>query len=132
MLPDADSIPVPSQGVISSIKSFAASFASHLRTRLQLFATEFAEEKIRLTSLLFGVLSAFFSFFVAIILAIFFVIVAVWDTPYRLYAIGGLMLFFLIGAFIFWSIVRYKLKSRPHLFQASLAEFYKDQQQLGS
>lgn len=132
MLPDTDSIHLPPQGVFSSIKSFAASFASHLHTRLQLFATEFAEEKLRLTSLLFSALSALFSLFVAVILAAFFVIVAAWDTPYRLHAVGGLMLLFLVGAGVFWSIVRSKLKLKPHLFQASLAELYKDQQQLSS
>lgn len=129
---DTDSMRVPPEGVFSSIKNFAASFVSHLHTRLQLFATEFAEEKLRLTSLLFGALSALFFLFVAIILAALFVIAAAWDTPYRLHAVGGLALLFLMGAGILWSTVRTKLKSKPNLFQASLAELYKDRQQLNA
>lgn len=132
MQPDTDSIHAPPEGVFSSLKHFAASFVSHLHTRLQLFATEFAEEKLRLTSLLFCAISALFFFFVAIILAVLFVIAAVWDTPYRLHAVGGLTLLFLMGAGILWGMVRAKLKSKPRLFQASLAELYKDRQQLSS
>ncbi len=119
-------------GVFSSIKNLAASLVSHLHTRLELFATEFAEEKLRLTSLLFSALLALFFFFVAIIFAALFVIAAAWDTPYRLHAVGGLTLLFLAGAGISWGIVRAKLRSKPRLFQASLAELYKDRQQLNS
>jgi len=129
---DTDSIHAPTEEVFSSIKNFTASFVSHLHTRLQLFATEYAEEKLRLASLLFSALSALFLLFVAIILAVLFVIVAAWDTPYRLHAVGGLTLLFLMGAGIFWSSVRAKLESKPRLFQASLAELYKDRQQLNS
>ena len=120
------------KGVFGSIKNFAASFVTHLHTRLQLFATEFAEEKLRLTSLLFSALTALFLLFAAIILAAFFVIAAFCDTPYRLHAMGGLTLLFLAGAAVFASITRAKLKSRPRLFQASLAELYKDRQELTS
>ncbi|MDO8704566.1 MAG: phage holin family protein [Sulfuricaulis sp.] len=129
---DTDSIHAPPEGVFSSIKNFGASFVSHLHSRLQLFATEFAEEKHRQTSLLFSAISALFFLFVAIVLAALFVIVVAWDTPYRLHAVGGLALMFLMGAGIFWGIVRAKLKSKPRLFQASLAELYKDWQQLSS
>jgi uncharacterized membrane protein YqjE len=39
---------------------------------------------------------------------------------------------FLAGAGIFGGVVRARLKSRPRLFEASLAELYKDRQQLNS
>ena len=129
---DTGPIQAASGGVFSSIKNLAASLVAHLHTRLGLFATEFAEEKLRLTSLLCGVLAALFFLFVAIILALLFVVVAAWDAPYRLHAVGGLALLFLAGAGISWGIVRAMLRSKPRLFQASLAEFYKDRQQLDS
>lgn len=56
-IPSADAPPV---GLFGSVKNLAASLVSHLHTRLQLFATEFAEEKLRLTSLLFGAILALF------------------------------------------------------------------------
>lgn len=129
---DIDSTDTPPEGVFSSVKKLAASLVSHLHTRLALFATEFAEEKLRLTSLLFSAVLALFFLLVAIILAALFVIAACWDTPYRLYAVGGLALLFLAGAGITGGMVRTKLKSRPRLFEASLAELYKDRQQLNS
>lgn len=127
---DTAAVAAPSTGVFSSIKNFAASFVAHLHTRLQLFATEFAEEKLRLTSILFSALTALFLLFAAIIFAAFFIVVASWDTPYRLHTVGGLTLLFFIGAGIFGSMARTKLKSKPRLFEASLAELYKDRQEL--
>jgi uncharacterized membrane protein YqjE len=122
----------PAVGLFGSVKNLAASLVSHLHTRLELFTIEFAEEKIRLTSLLFGAILALFFIFMAIVLAALFVIAAYWDTPYRLHAVAILAVLFLAGAGITGGMVRAKLKSRPRLFEASLAELYKDRQQLNS
>lgn len=120
------------RGVFDSAKQLLGSLVAHLHTRLALFSTELAEEKLRLTALLYSALLALFLIFVTLILALLFVIAASWDTAYRLPAIGGLTLLFLIGAGIAWSRVRAQLQSRPRLFEASLAELYQDRQQLGS
>jgi uncharacterized membrane protein YqjE len=122
----------PAVGLFGSVKNLAASLVSHLYTRLELFAVEFAEEKLRLTSLLFGAILALFFIFMAIVLAALFVIAVYWDTPYRLHAVAILAVLFLAGAGITGGMVRAKLKSRPRLFEASLAELYKDRQQLNS
>lgn len=122
----------PPVGLFGSLKNMAASLVSHLHTRLELFATELAEEKLRLTSLLFGAILALFFIFMTLVLAVLFVIAAYWDTPYRLHAVAFLAVVFLAGAGIFGGMVRAKLKSRPRLFEASLAELYKDRQQLNS
>lgn len=119
-------------GVFSAVKNLTASVVSHLYTRLELFATELAEEKLRLTSLLVSIIAALFFLFLAIILAALFVIVLYWDTPYRLHAIGGLTLLFLLGAGIFWGMVLAKVKSKPRLFRSSLAELYNDRAQLSA
>ena len=128
---ETDITSAPPAGVFNSIRSFTASFVTHVHTRLQLFATEFAEEQLRLAALLFSALTALFFLFLAMLLAAFFVIALAWDTPYRLHAVGGLMLLFLTGAVILTGMVRARFNARPHLFQASLAELYKDRQQLG-
>ena len=122
----------PPVGLFGSLKNLAASLVSHLHTRLELFATEFAEEKLRLTSLLFVAILALFFAFMALVFAVLFVIVAYWDTPYRLHAVALLAVLFLAGAGITGGMVRAKLKSRPRLFEVSLAELYKDRQQLNS
>ena len=97
-----------------------------------LFSIEFAEEKLRLTILLYGALTALFFFMATFILALSFIIAAAWDTPYRLPVIGGLTLLFLIGTGIAGSKIYAQLNSKPRLFEASLAELYKDRQQLDS
>ena len=130
MHPNTESTRASPVGVFSAVKNLTASLVSHLYTRLELFATELAEEKLRLTSLLVSIVSAVFFLFLAILLAAVFVIVIYWDTPYRLHAIGGLTLLFLVGAGIFWSMVLTKIKSKPRLFRASLAELYNDRKQL--
>ena len=87
---DIQSADAPPAGLFGSVKNLAASLVAHLHTRLQLFATEFAEEKLRLTSLLFGVILALFFTFMTLVLATLFVIAAYWDTPYRLHAVAFL------------------------------------------
>lgn len=70
----------PTVGLFGSVKDLAASLVSHLHIRLQLFATEFAaefaEEKLRLTSLLFGAIAALFFAFMTLVFAALFVIAA--------------------------------------------------------
>ena len=129
---DTDTAHTPSSGVFSSVRNFTTSFVAHVHTRLQLFATEFAEEQLRLAALLLSALTALFFLFSGLLLAAFFVIAAAWDTAYRLYAVGGLMLLFLGCAGFLWVRVQARLKSKPRLFEASLAELYKDRQQLTS
>jgi len=129
---DIQSTDVPAVGLFGSIRNLAASLVAHLHTRLELFATEFAEEKLRLTSLLFSAVLALFFTFMTLVLAVLFVLAAYWDTPYRLHAVAILAVLFLAGAGITGGVVRAKLKSRPRLFEASLAELYKDRQQLNS
>jgi len=116
--------------LFDSLKKLAASFVSHLHTRLALFATELAEEKMRLSSILFSALLAVFLFFMALTLVAVFIVAAGWDSPYRLYIIGGLFLAFLAGAAIAGGAVRSQIKSGPRPFEMSLAELYKDRHEL--
>lgn len=129
---DVQSTDGPPVGLFGSIRNLAASVVAHLHTRLELFATEFVEEKLRLTSLLISVMLVLFFTFMTLVLAVLFVLAAYWDTPYRLHAVAILAVLFLAGAAITGGMVRAKLKSRPRLFEASLAELYKDRQQLNS
>ncbi|MHB8742400.1 MAG: phage holin family protein [Sulfuricaulis sp.] len=132
MKPDIQSDEALPVGLFGSIKKLAASAVSHLYTRLDLLAIEFAEEKIRLTSLFFGAILALFFTIMSFVLASLFVIMLYWDTPYRLHAVVLLAALFLIGAVFTGGMVRAKLKSKSRLFEASLAELYKDRQQLNS
>lgn len=132
MIHETGSIHTRPEGAFSSIKNLAASLVSHLHTRWQLFATEFAEEKLRVISLLYSTVLTLFFTFMVFVLAVLFILAAYWDTPYRLHSVAVLGILFLVGAGICGSRVSAKLKSKPNLFAASLAELYKDRQQLNS
>lgn len=130
MVRNTDTSGVAPGGVFESAKHLLASIVAHLYTRLALLSTEFAEEKLRLTTLLYSALTALFLLFTALALALLLVIAAYWDTPYRLHAIGALSVLCLIGAGLAWRRVHTQLQSGPRLFEVSLAELYQDRQQL--
>ena len=130
MEPDTASTRAAPTDLFDSAKHLLGSIVAHLHTRLALFATEFAEEKLRLWRLLYNFLVAMFLLFTTLMLVLLFVVAVYWDTPYRLHAIGGLALLLLIGTGIAWRRVCAQFQSGPRLFEASLGELYKDRQQL--
>jgi len=118
-------------GLFESLKTLSVSLVSIVHTRLELLSTDIAEERDRFTSLLVLVLVALFCLgFGAVLLAM--LIVAVFWESHRLVALGGLTGFFLIaGAAVGW-LAMHKVRTRPRLFAASLAELSKDRQHLTS
>lgn len=122
----------PSVGLFGSVKSLAANLVSHLHSRLELFAIELTQEKLRLTSLLAMAVSALFFLFMAVVLAVLFIVGAFWDTPYRLHVMALLAVLFVGAAGIALGMVIAKLKSGPRLFEVTLAELYKDRKQLNT
>ena len=62
----------------------------------------------------------------AIVFAAFFVVVAVWDTPYRLW-VTGLIAATLAGAsWLLWRNFRRRMTERPRPFKATLEELSAD------
>lgn len=122
----------PSVGLFGSVKSLAANLVAHLHSRLELFAIELTQEKLRLTSLLAMAVSALFFLFMAVVLAVLFIVGAFWDTPYRLHVMALLAVLFVGAAGIALGMVIAKLKSGPRLFEVTLAELYKDRKQLNT
>lgn len=119
-------------GLFNSIKSLGAAALAILHTRLELLAVELKEGGIRLGELaLIGAL-AWFSFCLASLLIIFFIIVGFWDTPYRLLVVGLIGVFF-IGTTIALSLmfVR-KSKAQSQIFSASLQALAADREELKS
>ena len=112
-------------GLIGSLRNLGATTLALIRTRVELVATEFAEEKERRKEML--ILAVVGALFLALglLLVAFFVIVLFWDN-YRLLATGGVTLAYLgIGA---WALVklRQKIRESPPPFAATLAEFEND------
>ena len=118
-----------SKGLFYSLQRFAASLVAIAYTRLDLLSTDMEEERERLASLLLVVLVALFCLGVGVVLMVILIAVAFWDSD-RLLALGGLAGIFLAGGVAAWLFALHKLRTKPRLFAASLAELSKDRQQL--
>ncbi len=117
--------PAPGRGLGSRLRAYAAGAIGILQTRLELLATEFQEEKLRL-GLLFGYAAAAFFFlgFGAVLLAILLTVL-LWDS-HRLLALGIFTtLFLVLGLVAAWIALRLG-RQGSRLFAASLAELAHD------
>ena len=95
------------------------------RTRLELAAVEFDEARARATDNLVLALVAAAAFGFALLAASMLVVVLFWDS-YRIAALAGMtLLYLLIGAFALWRVSEHK-KADPPAFAATLAELERD------
>lgn len=118
-------------GLFESLKTLSGSLIAIAHTRLELLSNDIAEERAHLTALLVLGLVALFCLGVGVVLLTILIAVAFWET-HRLAALGGLSgLFLAAGAGLVW-LAMHKARTRPRLFEASLAELSKDRQQLSS
>lgn len=116
-------------GLLASLQRLLATLLEIVQTRVAIVATEYEEERERIRELVvFGFLALFFVS-LGIVLLTLFVVMLFWET-HRLYVMGGFALLYLgLGVATVVSLRR-RLKSRPRLFAATLAEFAKDRDQL--
>ena len=102
-----------------------------LQTRVEIVATEFEEERLRLRELVvFGILTLFFVG-VGLTLLTLFIVVLYWDS-HRVAVLGGVAILYLGLGGLTGIILYRRLKSRPRLFAATLSELTKDRDQLSS
>jgi uncharacterized membrane protein YqjE len=119
------------EGLFASLKALSANLLGIVQTRLELLSTDIAEERERIVTLVVLALAALLSVGVGIVLLAILVVVALWESN-RLFALGGMIVFFLMsGAVIGW-IALNKLRSEPRPFDASIGELAKDRQELNS
>ena len=119
------------EGLFASLKTLGATFAAILQNRLELLSTDIAEERARLGAILLLSLVALFCLGVGVLLLTLLVVVLFWDT-HRLAALSALTLLFLAaGGWVGWMAV-HRRRSKPRLFEASIAELAKDREHLGS
>lgn len=118
-------------GLFESLKTLSGSLIAIVHTRLELLSNDIAEERAHLTTLLVLGLVALFCLGVGVVLLTILIAVAFWES-HRLAALGGLTGFFLVvGAGLVW-LAMHKARTRPRLFEASLAELSRDRQRLSS
>ncbi|MHB1051949.1 MAG: phage holin family protein [Thiobacillus sp.] len=119
------------EGLFESLKTLSVSLVSIVHTRLELLSTDVAEEREQLTSFLVLVLVALGCLGVGVVLLAMLVVVAFWET-HRLLALAGMTgIFLAAGVGLGWFAI-HRVRTKPRLFEASLAELSKDRQQLRS
>ncbi|MGO9446715.1 MAG: phage holin family protein [Thiobacillaceae bacterium] len=123
--------PGAGKGLFDSLKGLVAGLVAIAHTRLDLLATDLEEERERLTSVLVLMLVGLFCIGLGTLLLTLLLVVAFWDS-HRLLVLAGLTAIFLAGGGTAWAIALHKVKTKPRLFAASLAELAKDRQQLAT
>lgn len=119
-----------SSGVLDAGRRLFAAIWEHAEVRLELLMVEVAEERSRLvnTAVAAGLLVVFAqlaSVFIGVA-----ILVAVWDTPYRIWVAIGLPVIFAAGAFICFMTIRRLMSRKLQLFRHSLAEWRRDVQEM--
>ncbi len=122
---------VAGDGLFVSLKALSANLLGMVQTRLELLSTDIAEERERIVTLVVLALAALFCIGVGVVLLAILVVVALWESN-RLFALGGMIVFFVMSGAILGWIVMNKLRSQPRPFDASISELAKDRQELNS
>lgn len=123
----ADSGPV--SGLFKSIANLIATVVAIAQTRLELLTTDLQEEMHRVAEILVWTLIALLAALIGLFLAALAVIFVFWDTHRLLAAVLVTSAFFVIA--IAASIVlRAKIRTKPRMLDATLAELAKDREQL--
>jgi len=112
-------------GLLQSIKHLGRSLLGAAQTRLEIFATEIEEERVRLEQLLLVALGAAFCLGMAMVLSVTFVMIYFWDT-HRLLTAGLLAMAFMGMAAALGLILRARVKTRPKPFAITRSELAKD------
>jgi uncharacterized membrane protein YqjE len=117
------------EGLIASVKHIAITILAITRTRLELLSTDLEGGWVRLISLLTMAFVALFCLCFSVVLLAIFIIVLLWDT-HRLLILGSLTGIFIIIGVVLCVLTIRALKAMPRLFETSIAELAKDQEQL--
>src|SRR5512136_2120209 len=118
-------------GLFNTVKALVAALLAIAQTRLELFSVELEEEWVRVSSILTWSLIALFCAGIGIVFATLFLVFALWGT-HPLLALSVPAALFLLFAVLAWRTVSAKVRAKPRLFSASLAELAKDRERLKS
>lgn len=127
----ADNAPDERKGLLHSLTALVATLVAMAHTRLDLLSTDLEEEREHLLALLLLAFIALFCLGVGVLLASLLLVVVFWDT-HRVLVLGLLTGVFLVGGLAACGLAMHKVRSKPRLFAASIAELAKDRQQLGA
>lgn len=119
------------EGLMASLKTLTLTLVNVIQTRLELLSTDVAEERARLTAILMSAMVALFCLGVGVVLLAILIVVLFWET-HRIMTLALLTAVFLAAGTGLWLLALHKLRNKPRLFEASIGELAKDQEQLSS
>ncbi len=119
----------PPAGLLHSLRNIGPTLLALLRTRLELFGIELAEERGRAAELAVqGALALLFAAMTLLMVNVLILALS-WEN-HRYAAIVGLIAFYIVGAALFAMRIQRALQSRPPIFDATLAELKADMEAL--
>jgi uncharacterized membrane protein YqjE len=117
------------ENLLSSIKNLAATGASMAQTRLELLSVDAQIARNKFLSVLVMTVSSLFFLFFGLVMLSLLIVIYSWESD-RMTALGLLTGAFLFIGFVLALITIRALQTMPKLFEASIAEFAKDQDTL--
>ncbi len=117
------------RGLLASLRQLTSTLIEILYTRLELFAAEIDEERVRIARALWLVAVGVFCLSLGTLLAVLFLVVLFWDT-HRLAVLGGLAAGFLLAGITAMLMLKARLSQRVRMFSQSLEELKRDHDRL--
>ena len=116
--------------MLGPVKEIARTLLSFVLTRTRLAATELEDQALRLIEILIWLALAFFFLVVSVVFAAVLIVLLFWDSN-RLLATGLVTALFICAAAGAAWLAHLRLRERPKLLAATLAELERDRDTLG-
>lgn len=129
--PADNDAPGPVSSLLGSLAKVLANLVGIAQTRLEILSTELQHEVTQAAQMLLWAFVAVFAAGTGLFLGGLVLIFAFWES-HRLLAAVLVMGFFFVLALVSVLMLRAKVKARGRLFEATIAEFAKDREHLGS
>lgn len=117
------------ENLLSSIKNLAATGASIAQTRLELLSVDVQIARTKFIQLLVLIVCALFFLFFGLVMLSLLIVIYSWESD-RMLALGLLTSGFIAIGIILTILIMRFLRTMPKLFEASIAELAKDQEEL--
>lgn len=117
------------ENLLSSIKNILATGASIAQTRLELLSVDVQIARSKFISLLVMIVCALFFLFFGLVMLSLLIVIYSWESN-RILALGLMTSAFITIGLILVILVMQSLRTMPKLFEASIAEFAKDREEL--
>ena len=116
--------------LITSIKNIVATGISIAQTRLELLSVDVQIARSKTISLMVMIFCALFFLFFGLVMLSLLIVIYSWETN-RILVLSLLTSSFIAIGLVLAFLVMQSIRTMPKLFEASIAEFAKDREELG-